>query len=84
MDKSSLLEPFIYPETLYCDVCRRDVTVNVIDQTASFDHSGGRFTVRYKAAACPGCGKILCDRDQDRAIMTETLKIMEEENARHD
>lgn len=83
MDPASL-KPFVYPEVLYCDECKRDVAVSVIDCRTSFAHRSGQTEVQYRAAACPVCGKVLCDRDQDRAIMAETVRIMEEENRGND
>lgn len=65
------MKPYEYPDELYCDKCRQYVTPKIIDRTASYDNSetGKSIEVPYKAAVCPVCGNMLCERDQEFAFI---------------
>ena len=66
------MKPYEYPDELYCDNCRQDVTPKIIDRAAAYDNSatGKRIVVPYKAAVCPVCGNTLCERDQEFAFIS--------------
>lgn len=67
-----------YPKELYCGRCKEIVSPALRDCRAEYTHPiKGDFTIRYKAAFCPVCGELLCERDQDIAFM-EYLKGEEE------
>lgn len=60
-----------YPDVLYCDRCRRDVDVRIVDRTADYENNatGEELRIPYKAAVCPECGNTLCERDQEYAFV---------------
>ena len=72
------LEPYEYPEVLYCDQCGQDVDTKIEERTATYTRDGEDFQVSYRAAVCPVCGKTLCERDQDFAFVN-AISQMEEQ-----
>ena len=64
------LEPFRYPDVLYCGKCRKDVDVQLDERTAVYTNNdtGEEMRVAYRAAVCPFCGNTLCERDQEIAF----------------
>ncbi|MBR6029200.1 MAG: hypothetical protein IKP40_08910 [Clostridia bacterium] len=77
------LEPYKYPDVLYCDKCRQDVDVRIVDRTTTYENheSGEVFTVPYKAAVCPACGNTLCERDQEYAFVNLASRWKGEQGA---
>jgi hypothetical protein len=67
------LEPYEYPEVLYCDKCRADVDTKIVDRVAVYTNGKQEIHVPYKAAVCPVCGNTLCERDQDFQFVNMTL-----------
>ena len=67
------LEPYEYPEVLYCDKCHADVDTKIVDRIAVYTNSGEDIQVPYKAAVCPVCGNTLCERDQDFQFVNMTV-----------
>lgn len=68
------LEPYEYPDVLYCDKCCADVEAKLVDRTATYIKDGNEIHVAYKAAVCPVCGNTLCERDQDFAFVNMTVE----------
>ncbi len=70
------LEPYRYPDVLYCDKCRQDVDTKVVERTATYENhkTGKEYAVPYKAAVCPVCGNTLCERDMDFAFINAITK----------
>ena len=62
------LEPYEYPAVLYCDQCRADVETKIEERTVRCTHDAKDIFVPYKAAVCPVCGRVLCERDRDFQI----------------
>lgn len=65
------LDPYEYPEELYCTRCGIDVKSKIVDATSTFtdNDTGEDLIVTYKAAVCPVCGDVLCDRDKNIAFI---------------
>lgn len=68
------LEPYEYPDVLYCDRCDKDVDIKIVDREAVYTHGKEEIRVPYKAAVCPICGNTLCERDQEFAFVNMTLR----------
>ena len=68
------LEPYEYPDVLYCDQCGQDVDSKIVERTATYTRDGKEIPVKYKAAVCPVCGKTLCERDRDFAFVNMTAE----------
>jgi len=62
------LEAYEYPAVLYCDQCHADVETKTEDRETVICMSGKEICVPYKAAVCPACGRMLCERDRDFQI----------------
>lgn len=73
MDMMKALEPYEYPEILYCDQCKADVAVR-LEPMVDFVRmlGGGELSFRWRAAVCPACGHVLCSRDRDIAYANAT------------
>ena len=71
-----MIEPYSYPDELYCDQCHANVKVKILERTAKYDdrETGRELTVHYKAAVCPVCGNTLCERDQEIAFVNMVSK----------
>lgn len=54
-----------YPEELYCAACDLDVppTIERRDALVTPIDGGPEIHFQYRAALCPHCLKLLCDRD---------------------
>jgi hypothetical protein len=70
------LEPYRYPDVLYCGKCRKDVDVQLDERTAVYTNNdtGEEMRVAYRAAVCPFCGNTLCERDMDFAFINAITK----------
>lgn len=58
-----------YPSELFCIKCEDDVEPVIEDRMEPMVKGDESIEVPYKAAICPKCGSVLCDRDLDYAII---------------
>lgn len=58
-----------YPSELFCIKCEADVEPVIEDRLEPMVKGDEDIEVPYKAAICPKCGSVLCDRDLDYAII---------------
>lgn len=64
-----MFEPYKYEDELFCEDCGADVPVKVVERTAKYWHDDKPLDVPYFAAVCSVCGRTLCQRDYDRALI---------------
>lgn len=60
-----------YPDELFCTDCRADVKPALkqrIDKYTDTD-SGAELDAPCTIAVCPKCGKLLCEKDADYALL---------------
>ena len=63
------MDRYEYPDELYCNECDADVKPDIVDRIERMKKMGEDIDVPYKAAVCPKCGAMLCDRDLEYAII---------------
>lgn len=70
------LEPYRYPDVLYCDKCQADVDTSIEMRTAEYvnNDTGKCMLVPYRAAVCHVCGNTLCERDKEIAFVIHISK----------
>lgn len=63
-----------YPEDLYCIKCDDYTTPVLEDRVEEMEQNGQPVKINWKAAVCPTCGSLLCDRDLDYGILRQARK----------
>ena len=63
-----------YPEDLYCIKCDDYVSPALEDRVEEMEQNGKPVEIPWKAAVCPACGGLLCDRDLDYGILRQARK----------
>lgn len=63
-----------YPDELYCIRCDADVKPVLEDRVEEMEQNGKPVKIPWKAAVCPVCGSLLCDRDLDFGILRQARK----------
>ena len=70
----NLPDCYQYPDELYCIKCDSDVAPALEDRVEEMEQNGERVKIPWKAAVCPNCGSLLCDRDLDYGILRKARK----------
>lgn len=63
-----------YPEELFCMDCGGNKEPILEDRVEDMIQNGQPVKIHWKAAVCPTCGSLLCDRDLDYAILRNGRK----------
>ena len=59
-----------YPDKLYCIYCDKDVKPEIDDRIDKYEYDTGlKLEAPCKIAICPKCGKLLCEKDADYALL---------------
>lgn len=63
-----------YPPELFCMACDASKAPILEDRVEDMIQCGQPVKIHWKAAVCPTCGSLLCDRDLDYAILRHGRK----------
>ena len=63
-----------YPPELFCMTCDASKAPILEDRVEDMIQCGQPVKINWKAAVCPTCGSLLCDRDLDYAIIRNGRK----------
>lgn len=74
MDSGFRNDRYEYPTDLYCPKCGEDVDVVIEDRTEVLVSDGEIINAPYKAAVCPVCHTLLCERDRSYAVIRAAAK----------
>ena len=62
-----------YPKELYCPRCGEDVDAIIEERTEILVRDGEIISAPYKAAVCPVCRSLLCERDRSYAVIRRAM-----------
>lgn len=65
---------YAYPNDLYCIICDDYKEPVIQDRIEEMEQNGKPVKIPWKAAVCPVCGSLLCDRDLDYGILRQARK----------